>query len=89
MGHHVDPHDHDHDHHHDHGKGMGFEDKLIRRLDHWAKHNHEHAQAYRQWAGQARDAKHTQIADLLDELAAQSALAAVKLEGALNNLPKR
>lgn len=105
MGHHHDHHhDHDHDHHHghdhhhdhhhgDHGHDEpplpGLEDKLARLLSHWAKHNHEHAQSYRDWAGQARKAQLAAVADLLEAVAAQTQRIAEQLEGGIASMPRK
>ena len=71
-------HDHDHDHGHDHthhphehaqGQGMAFEEKLVKILDHWIKHNRDHADTYKDWAGRAREAGMPEVAGLLEEAA--------------------
>ena len=43
------------DHHHDHSseklnQSIPFRDKAHKLIDHWVKHNDEHARSYRQWA---------------------------------------
>ncbi len=59
--HHNHDHDHDHDHgdhhHHDHSHGtleMTFAEKIEKLLDHWIKHNEDHAASYDGWADQAK-----------------------------------
>lgn len=49
MSHH---HDHDH-HHHDTGETLSFEEKMIKLLEHWIKHNNDHEANYREWADKA------------------------------------
>jgi len=92
--HHVHDHSHGHDHHHGHHghdqtPSSGLEDKLARLLGHWAKHNHEHAQSYRQWADQARKAQLTAVADLLEAVAAQTQHIAEQLEGGIASMPRK
>lgn len=70
--HHDHDHDHGHAHHHhdnDHGQGMGFEEKLLKILDHWIKHNLDHADTYKDWAARAREASMPEVAELLEEAA--------------------
>lgn len=50
---HSHEHGHDHTHDHDHTETMGFEEKMVMLLDHWVKHNDDHAQNYREWADKA------------------------------------
>ena len=43
------------DHHNDHSseklnQSMAFSEKAHKLIDHWVKHNDDHAQSYRQWA---------------------------------------
>ena len=71
MTHHHN-HDHDHDHHHhdhDHQSNMTFGEKLDKLLDHWIKHNAEHANTYRQWAERARGNGFAETGALMDEAA--------------------
>jgi len=47
----------DHDHHHpadDSPGGLSFDDKLAKLLEHWIKHNQDHAINYRNWAEKAK-----------------------------------
>ncbi|MFP4225100.1 MAG: hypothetical protein ACLFRF_00080 [Desulfobacterales bacterium] len=64
-------HDHSHDHHHSHEESaeMPFEEKLAKILDHWIKHNLDHAETYKDWAERARKANMAGVADLLKEAA--------------------
>jgi rubrerythrin len=67
---------------------MGLDDKLIRLLGHWAKHNHEHAHTYRDWAEQARKAGRDEIAALLGTIAEQTLRIAGQLEQGLKTMEK-
>ena len=66
MTHHHD-HDH-HNHHHDVKSDLTFEEKLIKLLDHWLKHNADHAETYREWAQRARSNNLPQVGALLDDI---------------------
>ncbi len=64
-------HDHHH-HHHDVKSDLTFEDKLIKLLEHWLKHNADHAGTYRDWAERARTNNLSQVGDLLDQVSDMS-----------------
>ena len=66
MTHHH--HDHAHHHHHDIKSDLTFTEKLIKLLDHWVKHNEDHADTYKDWAEKAKDNELTEIAELLEEV---------------------
>jgi len=44
-------------HHHDHEteSTLAFDEKLIKLLEHWIKHNGDHAKTYRDWAQKAKE----------------------------------
>ena len=65
-------HHHHNHHHHDVKSDLTFEDKLIKLLEHWLKHNADHAGTYREWAERARTHNLLQVADLLDQVGAMS-----------------
>ncbi len=46
-------HDHHH-HHHDQKSELSFDEKLVKLLEHWIKHNADHATSYRDWAEKAK-----------------------------------
>ena len=60
-----------HHHHHDHESHgeMPFDEKLIKLLDHWIKHNEEHASNYRNWAERAKVNGREDAGRLLEEAA--------------------
>jgi transcription termination factor NusB len=67
-------HDHDHDHsHHSHeaeaDSGMPFSEKLEKILEHWIRHNDDHAATYRDWAHQASHHDLNAVAGILEEAA--------------------
>ena len=66
-----------HHHHHDHGheieSTLSFDEKMIKLLEHWVKHNDDHAETYRDWAKKAKE-KNMDEAGLLLEDAAEMTL---------------
>ena len=68
SGHHT--HNHDHTHSDSHSE-MTFKEKINKLIEHWIKHNDDHALTYRQWAGRAR-------AEGLDDVASAMIAAAEK-----------
>ncbi len=67
MTHHHEHHEH-HDHPHDVKSDLTFEEKLIKLLEHWLKHNQDHAHTYREWAERARTNDLSQVGVLIDEI---------------------
>jgi hypothetical protein len=95
MSHH---HDHDHsnghadDHHHDHAHPthdtLSFEEKMIKLLEHWIKHNEDHADSYRDWAQKAQAKGMPDAGALLGEVAEMTADITGKFEETLAALKK-
>ncbi|RJP85256.1 MAG: hypothetical protein C4518_16675 [Desulfobacteraceae bacterium] len=76
-------HAHSHSHHHDHAPAeMSFPEKMIKLLDHWIKHNDEHAKTYKGWADQARQNHLGRAALLIEEAAAMNLAVNEKFEQA-------
>jgi hypothetical protein len=74
----------DHHHHnHDSHEEMPFDDKLIKLLNHWIKHNEDHALNYRNWAEKAKANDKGHAAELLEEAADMSLTINEKFEAAL------
>jgi len=42
---------------------------MVKLLDHWIRHNDDHASTYRDWAEKAKTGKLTEVALLLEEAA--------------------
>ena len=61
-------------HHHDHNSQgeMPFDEKLVKLLDHWIKHNEDHASNYRNWAEKAKANGIDKAGILLEEAADMS-----------------
>jgi hypothetical protein len=66
MTHHD--HNHHHHHHHDVQSDLTFQEKLIKLLDHWIKHNRDHADTYQSWAEKAEENGMADVAALIREV---------------------
>ena len=75
----TDHHHHDHDSHEE----MPFDEKLMKLLNHWIKHNQDHALNYRNWAEKAKTNGKDPVAGLLEEAAELSLAVNEKFEAAL------
>ena len=80
--------DHHPHHNHDAYSEMPFNEKLSKLLNHWIKHNEEHALNYRNWAEKAKTNGKDQVAELLEEAAEMSLAVNEKFEAALAGLMK-
>ena len=78
----TDHHRYDHDSHDE----LSFEEKLMKLLSHWIKHNEDHALNYRNWAEKAKTNGKGQTAGLLEEAAELSLAVNEKFEAALAGL---
>ncbi len=58
-----------HHHHHEIKSTLSFDEKMIKLLDHWIKHNDDHAKTYRDWAQKAKDKDMRKAASLLKDAA--------------------
>jgi hypothetical protein len=88
--HHKDESDHHHHHHnHDISSTLSFGDKLIKRLEHWIKHNDEHAETYRNWAEKAKENGMEKTGELLEEVKEMTRLITGKFEEAIRSVKKR
>ena len=78
----TDHHHHDHDSHEE----LPFDEKLVKLLSHWIKHNQDHALNYRNWAEKAKANGRDQVAGLLEAAADMSLAVNEKFEAALAGL---
>ncbi len=62
MSHHLS-----HEHHTP--DSLPFEEKLMRLLEHWIRHNEDHAASYREWARQAGNHRLEEAASRIEEAA--------------------
>lgn len=79
---------HHHDHDHDVTSDLTFEEKLIKLLEHWLKHNHEHAHTYREWAERAKANDLPDVGTLIDEIGEITLTIDDRLRKALDGLKK-
>ena len=69
TGHHTHTHTHTHDESH---SEMTFEEKVNKLLEHWIKHNDDHAATYREWADRAQKEGMDEIAGIIHAAAAKN-----------------
>lgn len=87
MSHHHEGHHHHHHHHsHDQESNLSFQEKMIKLLEHWIKHNLDHAKNYTDWATKAEAEGMDDVAGLLKEAAAMNEDINVKFEAALKQI---
>ena len=72
-----------HDHHHDHERTPGDRAKLRPLIEHWIRHNEDHASSFRDWAARAEAAGEGSAAGRLREAARHSDLQNETLREAL------
>lgn len=77
---------HHHEHHHDVTSDLTFEEKLIKMLEHWLKHNRDHARTYHDWAERAKESKLPQAGVLIDEIGELTRSIDKKIKAALDSI---
>jgi hypothetical protein len=79
-------HHHNHHHHHDHDheivSTLSFYEKIIKLLEHWVKHNDDHAGTYRDWAKKAKEKNMDEAGSLLEDAAEMTLEISKKFEEA-------
>ena len=80
---------HHHDHHHDVTSDLTFEEKLIKLLEHWLKHNQDHAHTYREWAERAKAHDLLQAGVLIDEIGEITRTIDEKIKAALASVGRQ
>jgi hypothetical protein len=72
-------------HHHDHEmqSSLSFDEKMIKLLEHWIKHNDDHAQTYRDWAQKAKEKNRIKSALMLEDAAEMTLSISKKFELAI------
>lgn len=85
-------HDHDdhHHHHHDHQQPveLSFDRKLAKLLEHWIRHNQDHARTYSDWATKAAAESKGEVSVLLNEAVSLTLDLNRRFEKALKKLPR-
>ena len=82
---------HKHEHgsqHHDVLTDMSVDEKIIKLIAHWIKHNEDHAKTYIDWAKKAKGNNMVQIGSALENAAALTMSINEKFEEALKSLQK-
>ena len=71
-------------HHHDHEiqSSLSFDEKMIKLIEHWIKHNDDHAATYRDWAKKAKEKKMDEAGSLLEDAAEMTLVISKKFEEA-------
>ena len=77
-------HHHHHHHNHDHEivSTLSFDEKMIKLLEHWVKHNDDHAETYRDWAKKAKEKNMDEAGSLLEDAAEMTLEISKKFEEA-------
>ena len=75
-------HHHHHDHDHEIVSTLSFDEKMIKLLEHWVKHNDDHAETYRDWAKKAKEKNMDEAGSLLEDAAEMTLEISKKFEEA-------
>ncbi len=77
-----------HHHHHDHDvkSTLSFDEKMIKLLEHWIRHNEDHARTYTEWAQKAKDKNRNEAARLLEDAAEMTLQLGKKFEMAMKQM---
>jgi hypothetical protein len=72
-------------HHHDREiqSLLSFDEKMIKLIEHWIKHNDVHAQTYRDWAQKAKEKNKNKTALVLEDVAEMTLSISKKFELAI------
>ena len=83
---HEHHHGHEHDHNHDVQSNLSFDEKMIKLLEHWIKHNDDHAGTYKDWSKKAKDNNLEQAGLMIKEAAEMTLQINDKFREALKNM---
>ena len=73
-------HNHEHDHTHEIQSNLSFNEKMIKLLEHWIRHNDDHAETYRDWAKKAKEKNMDEAGSLLEDAAQMTLVISKKFE---------
>jgi len=73
---------HHHKHDHEIQSTLSFDEKMIKLLEHWIKHNDDHAQTYRDWAQKTKKKNMREASSLLEDAAEMTLMISKKFEEA-------
>lgn len=62
-------HNHHHNHNHETSSNLSFDEKTVKLLEHWIKHNTDHSETYRDWANKVKEKDMEKVYLLLKEAA--------------------
>jgi hypothetical protein len=65
---------------------LSFDEKMVKLLEHWIKHNNDHAQTYRDWAQKAKEKNKGKAALLLEDAAEMTLSISKKFKSAIKLL---
>ncbi len=68
---------------------MGFAEKMEKLLDHWIRHNADHAKNYREWAQKASSNGLSEAAGYLNEAADMTDRISEQFKGAADTVKKK
>lgn len=73
-------------HSHAHEQELSFDDRIVRVLEHWIKHNDDHIANYYEWVAKLNAADKGTAADLLQEAAEMSTIISKKFQTIIDKL---
>ena len=79
------PHEHNHETH----NSLTFDEKLVKLLEHWIKHNDDHAENYRDWAKKTKEKGMNDVGLLLEDAVDMTELISNKFKKALELIQNR
>ena len=74
---------HDHNHNHETNSNLTFNEKLVKLLEHWIKHNDDHAANYRDWSKKTKEKGMNDVGLILEDVVSMTESINNKFEKAL------
>jgi len=78
-----------HEHNHEIHDSLTFDEKLVKLLEHWIKHNDDHAENYRNWAEKTKEKGMIDVDLLLQDAIDMTELVSNKFKKALELIQNR
>ena len=78
-----------HEHNHEIHNSLTFDEKLVKLLEHWIKHNNDHAENYRNWAEKTKEKGMVDVDLLLHDAVDMTELISNKFKEALELIQNR
>jgi len=79
---------HNHDHTHEIQSTLSFDEKMIKLLEHWIRHNDDRAETYRDWAKKAKEKNMDEAGSLLEDAAEMTLMISKKFKEAAELIKK-